>query len=173
MGERSGSLWIPPHCPQLTSPPCCSAFCQELTGVRTWGPSLTRILKGRAWCNPLSSLTVSFWQPRSPAVSLNSDFTPERQPGYSLKTPPRRGQWPEAHSPGSGNSLAFWTQSSIPVQAQSRDKGPALIRHLLRTPVQSPSSYSKSLFARNLKPRLGEKPVRRYKKTKHQRKKNK
>lgn len=92
MGERSGSLWIPPHCHQLTSPPCCSAFCQELTGVRTWGPSLTRILKGRAWCNSLSSLTVSFWQPRSPAVSLNSEFRHQKDSqGTALKRRPEGG----------------------------------------------------------------------------------
>lgn len=106
--ERSSFFWIPLLLSlPSTNTPRCSAFCQGQTGVRIWGLFLNfKREKGGA--------TLPHFKRQFPAADV-ACLLPElwlrrhqkvRHPWYSLKTPPRRGQWPDAHSPGSGNRPA-------------------------------------------------------------------
>lgn len=136
------------------------------TAWRTENPSSARILKGTT----LSLLNLSFWQPKSPVVSLHSGFqTPESQtPRAQAANTAPEGAVARSTSPGR------WTRRRPALKAASPDRPRAGQRsRAQQTPAQSSGPESLILFqipvARNLKPRLGGEPGRRDEKVKNKR----
>lgn len=138
---------------QQTSPPCRSAFCQGPTGVKMWGLSLPRILRGRRVAQASLNSNVSFWQPALLAVSLNSDFqTPESQtPEVQRENTAQKGTAARSTVLGSGSRPAprgprarspLWTLPRTKV----RDPADTSLEELetWKQRSKSPSSYSKS-----------------------------